>query len=142
MARARKYANAAEKAKAFRLRQKAKKEMIAPELHALARAIHRIYEQRAAADIDDAAQMVGKTPFETLVRVVLADILWNQHTTDDISPVFPGWHELIKPLMESAESNPAYLCNGGDAVGGIVYLSLKDALDEEKEEAGQEKCAG
>jgi hypothetical protein len=139
MPRPRKYVSPAEKNKAYRARKKLKENEHAPALDNLAKAIHGIYKKRAENEIGHAEHLVGKTPFETLCRVVLYDVLYNQNIEGDASWEFPGWENMIMPVDISNADGPIYeVKNLKHATGVMVYLPNEAAFfGDEKDE--QEK---
>jgi hypothetical protein len=137
MGNTRKYADDAEKARAYRARKKLQKNTPAPELDALARAIHGIYKKRAENQIGHAEHLVGKTPFETLCRVVLYDVLYTNKIKGDACWQFPGWENMIMPVDISNADGPIYeVKNLKHATGVMVYLPNEAAFfgDEEDEQ--------
>ncbi len=123
MPRPRKYANDAERSAAYRMRKRLKEENSGPTLDALARAIHRIYKKRAAAGVGEAEHMVGKSPFETLIRVVLYDVLFERHMKDGEVYEFPGWDQMIQPLDISGENGMSYMVSRVKSPTGVmIYL--------------------
>jgi hypothetical protein len=108
----------------------------------LAKAIHRIYKNRAAQEIGDAEHMIGKTPFETLVRVVLYDVLYKQNIKGDASWQFPGWENMIVPIDISSPDGPVYAVrNLKHAKGVMIYLPNEAAFIGNEEEDEEEDCA-
>jgi hypothetical protein len=124
------------------MRKKLKQNSKDPSLDAVASVIHRIYKKRAAASIGHAEHMVGKTPFETLVRVVLYDVLYTQHMKDGDAWEFPGWEKLIVPVDVGIGDSPSYMVkNPKNATGVMVYLPNEAAFfgdeDLENEQDGE-----
>ncbi len=129
MPRPRKYANAAERVAAHRLRKKIEKNKLEPELESLAVSIHSIYKRRAIKFGGRYEQMVGKTPFETLLRVVVSEMLFDRHCGEGDQPEFPGWHKLIKPDMTLGEEQPSYTISPGkDSEGTWIYVPDGDSF--------------
>jgi hypothetical protein len=124
------------------MRKKLRESSKDPSLDAVASVIHRIYKKRAAVSIGHAEHMVGKTPFETLVRVVLYDVLYTQHMKEGDCWEFPGWDKLIVPVDVGTADRPSYMVkNPKNATGVMVYLPNEAAFfDEEdlaKEKSGE-----
>ncbi len=138
----RKYANNAEKARAFRARKKLEKNTPSPELDTLAKAIHGIYKKRAEQSIGDAEHMIGKTPFETLCRIVLYDVLYKQNRKDGESWEFPGWENMIVPVDVSSPDGPVYAVkNLNHATGVMIYLPNEAAFFGDEEQDEEKDCA-
>jgi hypothetical protein len=72
--------------------------------------------------------MVGKTPFETLVRVVLADVLYYNNVSKDGALAFPGWDKIIKPIEVLDEEQPDYIVSGRKRPGR-VFLMLPTEIE-------------
>jgi hypothetical protein len=142
MPRPRKYASVSEKNKAYRARKKLKENAHAPALDSLAKAIHLIYKKRADQGIGDAGHMIGKTPFETLCRVVLYDVLYKQNLKDDSCWQFPGWENMIVPIEVSGPGGTVYgVRNLHHATGVMVYLPNEAAFFGDEEQDEEKDCA-
>jgi hypothetical protein len=126
--RPKKYPDKAAKARAYRLRKKIEQQAEAPDLEALARAVHTIYKKRANYYGGAYTQMIGKTPFETLVRVVLADVLYYNNVSKDGALAFPGWSKIIKPMRVLDEEQPDYIVSGRKHPGR-VFLMLPTEME-------------
>lgn len=129
MPRPRKYASNAERSRAYRMRKKLTDSPSAPELDALARAVHRIYKKRALQGIGHAEHLVGKTPFETLLRVVMYQVLYENHVPENSTYQFPGWEEMIRPVDISGENGTSYMVkNVKNPSGVMIYLPDEDSF--------------
>jgi hypothetical protein len=142
MPRPRKYATDAEKSAAYRMRKRLKEESSGPTLDALARAIHRIYKKRAAAGVGEAEHMVGKSPFETLIRVVLYDVLFERHMKDGEMNEFPGWDQMIQPLDISGENGTSYMVSRVKSPTGVMIYLPSEAEFFGGEELEEEESGG
>jgi hypothetical protein len=109
MAQPRKYANPAERNRAYRLRKKLRENQQPPELDDVARALHRLYKSRALKSVGYAQQLVGKTPYETLLRVVVYELLFDRHLEDGDSYELPPLDKLILPMTDAAPGLPSWL---------------------------------
>jgi hypothetical protein len=142
MPRPRKYTCPAERNKAYRARKKLRENTASPELGVLAKSIHQIYKKRAVAGIGDAEHMIGKTPFETLVRVVLYDVLYKQNIKGDGSWEFPGWENMIVPVDISTSDSSAYKVRDLEhATGVMIYLPNEAAFFGDEEQDEEKDCA-
>jgi hypothetical protein len=109
MPRPRKYASVAEKHRAYRLRKKLKENEHPPELDRLAKMVHKIYKERGRIGLIDPEKFVGKTPYETLLRVVVYDLLFLQHLPDDTAEFeYPPLDKLIIPSLGISPDLPAW----------------------------------
>jgi hypothetical protein len=121
--RPKKYADAAERSRAFRLRKKIAESPSPPTIDVLARAAHRLYKKRAADGDYEATQMLGKTPFETLVRSILYEVLFERRIKEGELYQFPGWENLIRPVEVSGENGYEYLSDDVKVPTGVcLYL--------------------
>ncbi len=137
MPRPRKYASDAERSRAYRLRKQRREQAAQPDLKALSRVIHRIYRKRVAAGEVGYEHFIGKTPFETLVRVILCEAVFERHMKDGEVYEFPGWDKLIIPIDVGGEDGTSYMVAPyKDATGVMIYLPNEAAFfgDEESEE--------
>jgi hypothetical protein len=120
--RPKQYPDKAAKARAYRLRKKLLQQAEVPDVEALARAVHTIYKKRANYYGGAYTQMIGKTPFETLVRVVLADVLYYNNVSKDGALAFPGWAKIIKPIGVLDEENPDFIVSGRKRPGRVIIM--------------------
>jgi hypothetical protein len=136
MPRPRKYANNAEKAKAFRLRRKIEENQHPPELDQVAKMVHKLYKERGERGLIDPEKFVGKTPFETLLRVVVYDLLFKRHLPDNAAYDYPPIHTLIRPAQGSSPDLPSWIISPNNIPeAAAAYVSvLVDEEDEEDEE--------
>ncbi len=142
MGRPRMYASKAEKAKAYRLRKKLRLKREVPDFDALTRAVHRIYKQRAKAEVGHAQHLVGKSPVETLLRVVLYDVLYEQHAKDGELYEFPGWDKLIQPIDIAGKNGTTYeVCGVKNPAGVMIYLPNEAAFFGGGEDGDEESDA-
>jgi hypothetical protein len=129
MGRPKKYTSNAEKARAFRMRKKLAESETPEELNELARVLHRVYKDRAAKGFPNHQQLIGATPFETLIRVVLYEALFEAIESDGTVKDFPGWDKVIVPYIDSISGMPGYSIEGvKDPVP--THLALHLAEDE------------
>jgi hypothetical protein len=136
------YASKAEKAKAYRLRQKMKMNREMPDINELARAVHRIYKQRAESEVGYAQHLVGKSPFETLLRVVLYDVLYENHAKDGDADEFPGWDKLIQPIDIAGKNGTSYeVCGVKNPAGVMIYLPHEAAFFGDGEDGDKQSDA-
>jgi hypothetical protein len=142
MPRPRKYANNAEKAKAFRLRRKLEENQHPPQLDQVAKMVHKLYKERAERGLIDPKKLVGKTPYETLLRVVVYDLLFERHLPDNTAEYeLPPLDKLIIPALgiapglSSWEISPNGLSD--EAQEHVWVYEDNEEDDEEDDEEGK-----
>jgi hypothetical protein len=136
MPRPRKYASPAEKNRAYRMRKKLQENEHPPELDQVAKAIDRLYKQRVAADVGGLEQMIGKTPYETLLRVVVYELLFKQHLKDNAWYELPPLETLIRPAIGISPHLASWIISPGkiaDEARAYVFDEDSDELDEDDE---------
>ncbi len=143
MPRPRKYADAAEKNRAYRMRKKLKESEQAPQLDKVAQLVHRIYRKRARQGKGDAAQMVGKTAYETLLKVVVYELLFDRHVKRNATFDRPPLDKLIRPAHGSERGLPSWVISSNtlpdELVGYITYD--EECVDDEEEQEEEEEVA-
>ncbi len=143
MPRPRKYASAAERNRAYRMRKKLQENGHPPQLDQVAKAIHRLYKQRAAAHVGSAERMIGKTPYETLLRVVVYELLFTQHVKDNALYELPPLETLIRPAVGMSKHLPSWIISPGkipDEAASYIRDQDSDELDEDEEK--KKSCCG
>jgi ribosomal protein L18 len=144
MGRPKKYTSDAEKARAYRIRKKLKESEHPPELDQVARLLHRLYKKRAEEGIGDAAEMVGKTAYETLLKVVVYELLFDRHIERDGTFERPPLDKLIRPAHGSEPGLPSWIIspNGlSEEVGSYISYDQELVDDEDEEEEKEEVAA-
>ncbi len=140
MPKPRKYANNAEKAKAWRLRKKLQESTHPPELDQVAKLVHKVYKKRAETGLIDGEKFIGKTPFETLLRVVVYELLFERHLPDNASWDYPPLHELIRPAHGTAPDLVSWIISPNNIPeAAAAYVSV--LVDEEDEEDDEDSSA-
>ncbi len=139
MARPRKYADVAEKCRAYRMRKKLKASEHPPELDDVAKALHKLYKKRAAASVGYAEEMLGKTPYETLLKVVVYQLLFDRHLGADDQYRLPPLSALIKPAHGSDPDLPGWIINPDKmSFEAALHVDWADDSEEEEDEEDEE----
>jgi hypothetical protein len=133
MPRPRKYANNAEKAKAFRLRRKLKNGGRSPGLDEVAQSLHKRYQDWAKFGLIDAEKQIGKTPQETLLRAIVYDVLWEQYVHVDVDCELPPLEELLE-TYQAAESDLKGYFISRQAIEDALVKYAGHGLDEDAHE--------
>ena len=135
MTRPRKYATVAEKHRAYRLRKKLRENEHPPELDQVAKLVHKIYKERAKLGLVNPENFVGKTPYETLLRVVVYEVLFTRHLPDKASYDYPPLHTLIMPSHGAAADLPSWIISPDNLTDEAAsYVSVFDEAEEEEED--------
>jgi hypothetical protein len=129
MPRPKKYSSDAEKAKAYRMRKKLAESTTSDQLNQVARGLHRLYKKRADDGFSNYQELIGKTPFETLIRVVLYEALFEKIDSNGNVKPFPGWDKLITPHIKKSKEEFSYSIES-DKNPVLAYLVLDLAEDE------------
>jgi hypothetical protein len=140
MPRPRKYADPAERNRAYRIRKKLRESEAPPELEQVARLLHR--EMKRNAHISDEGYMrrLGKTPMETLLRVVVYDLLFERYLPEGSSYDLPPIETLIRPAQGASVELPSWEVNRDEVPKEALpfFYGVVEEEDEEDEEDGNE----
>jgi hypothetical protein len=140
MPRPRKYADPAERNRAYRIRKKLRESEAPPELEQVARLLHR--EMKRNAHISDEGYMrrLGKTPMETLLRVVVYDLLFERYLPERSSYDLPPIETLIRPAQGASVELPSWEVNRDEVPKEALpfFYGVVEEEDEEDEEDGNE----
>jgi hypothetical protein len=138
MPRPRKYTSDAEKARAYRLRKKLKENEEPPELAHVARLLHRQMKKNAHISDEGYMRRLGKTPMETLLRVVVYDLLFERYLPSGSSYDLPPMETLIKPAHGCAPDLPSWMISPDNIPEEArpFVLGISEEEDEEDDEDG------
>jgi hypothetical protein len=140
MPRPRKYTSDAEKARAYRIRKKLKETEHPPELAEVARLLHRQMKKNAHISDEGYMRRLGKTPMETLLRVVVYDLLFERYLPEASSYDLPPMETLIRPAHGCAPDLPSWMISPNNIPKEALpyVLAIADEEDFEDEEEGNE----
>ncbi len=140
MPRPRKYMSDAEKARAYRIRKKLRESQAPPELEQVARLLHGQMKKNAHISDEGYMRRLGKTPMETLLRVVVYDLLFEGYLPEGSSYDLPPMETLIQPSDGGSEQMPSWMISP-DSVpeeAEPYFYGVWKEEDEEDEEDGNE----
>ncbi len=140
MPRPRKYADPAERNRAYRIRKKLRESEAPPELEEVARLLHRQMKKNAHISDEGYMRRLGKTPMETLLRVVVYDLLFERYLPEASSYDLPPIETLIKPSHGGSEQMPSWMISP-DSIpeeAEPYFYGVWEEEDEEEEEDGNE----
>jgi HEAT repeat protein len=138
MPRPRKYANPAERTKAYRIRKKIRESGGSPGLDEVAKSLHKQYQDWAKFGLIDSEKQIGKTPQETLLRAIAYDLLWEKYLPVDADCERPPLEELLQTYRGAGRHQAGYIISSGALAGAIAkYAGV--CLDEEDEEDEEQK---
>jgi hypothetical protein len=130
----------AEKARAYRIRKKMKESEAPPELEQVARLLHRQIKKSAHISDEGYRRQLGKTPMETLLRVVVYDLLFERYLPERSPYDLPPMETLIRPAYGGSPELPSWIIspNNPPKEAEPYFYGVWKEEDEEDEEDGNE----
>jgi hypothetical protein len=140
MPRPKKYASPAERNRAYRFRKKLRESEHPPQLDEVAKMMHKVCKDQAKLGLIDSEKFIGKTPYETLLRVVVYDLLFERLLPENADYDYPPLDKLVVPMRGVEPHLPSWMISPdclSDEIAEYV-TDCDEPVEEENEEDGNE----